>query len=97
MSFNRVIENKHNDTKITVLNILGLEKTRESIIEKIDNGYKCKICNKEARHKLKMSNHIESNYIEGSRHLCEICDDEKTNKTILGLAEHMAKIILKTN
>ena len=78
-------------TKIAVNNIEYLDNTIESIIEKSENKYKCTMCGKQMDKKHHMSNHIEANHIEGVRHPCTSCGEEKTYKTRQVLAHHISK------
>ena len=64
-----------------------LDEQINAILEKVDNGWKCNICqHKDHKNKDHVKEHIESRHIEGWSHSCNMCG--KTLKTRACLRQH---------
>ena len=50
-----------------------LNITIESLLEKIDGTYSCKMCNQKSTHKATLKRHIEGKHTQGGSHPCQIC------------------------
>ena len=59
------------------------------MMERVEHGWKCKICSYRTNNKFNLNNHIESNHIEGASYPCKECGGNY--KTMNSLTIHMAK------
>jgi len=68
-------------------NVEDLDKTVDTMIEKIDGCFVCKVCGKPSKFKQNLQGHIESRHITGTSQPCRICG--KTFKSRQSLRVHM--------
>ena len=66
-----------------------LDNQIEGMIEKYENLWKCKVCEKTSKQKGNIKNHVEM-HIEGMSHACKICG--KTFPNRLGVQVHISNI-----
>merc|ERR1712098_281800 len=69
-----------------IVDLQELDKKINSMMEKIDGIYKCKICGKSAKMIHHIKQHIEGIHLEGFLHHCNICGKEA--RSCNSLAQH---------
>ena len=66
-----------------------LDEKTNSMMEKINGKWSCKMCGNTASHKTNLRNHIEAKHIEGVTHPCNQCSSVARSR--ISLANHVSK------
>ena len=67
------------------------ETTINSMMEKVNNLWHCKVCGKEyvSKQKTNLKQHIEAKHATGFRHICDICGKSCSSK--ISLVKHTSR------